>query len=112
MQVAFECKPEMADKLRAMARDEFRKLAQNGPTDEQFSRTLENFKKNVPENRISNSYWMNNLVRYSRFGFDYDKEYEEAVTSLTKEGIKEAARRLYESGNFIEFAQMPGKTTE
>ena len=112
MQVAFECKPEMADKLRAMARDEFRKLAENGPTDEQFSRTLENFKKNVPENRISNSYWMNNLVRYSKFGFDYDKEYEEAVASLTKEGIKEAARRLYESGNFIEFAQMPGKTTE
>ena len=52
------------------------------------------------------------IVRYSKFGFDYDKEYEEAVTSLTKEGIKEAARRLYESGNFIEFAQMPGKTTE
>lgn len=112
MQVAFECKPEMAGKLRAMARDEFRKLAEYGPTDEQFSRTLENFKKNIPENRISNSYWMNNLVRYSKFGFDYDKEYEEAVTSLTKEGIKEAARRLYESGNFIEFAQMPGKTTE
>ena len=112
MQVAFECKPEMADKLRAMARDEFRKLAENGPTDEQFNRTLENFKKNVPENRISNSYWMNNLVRYAKFGFDYDKEYEEAVASLTKEGIKEAARKLYESGNFLEFAQMPGKTTE
>ncbi len=112
MQVAFECKPEMADKLRAMARDEFRKLAENGPTDEQFNRTLENFKKNVPENRISNSYWMNNLVRFAKFGFDYDKEYEEAVASLTKEGIKEAARRLFESGNFLEFAQMPGKTTE
>ncbi len=112
MQVAFECKPEMADKLRAMARDEFRKLAENGPTDEQFSRTMENFKKNVPENRISNSYWMNNLVRFAKFGFDYDKEYEEAVASLTKEGIKEAARKLYESGNFLEFAQMPGKTTE
>ncbi len=112
MQVAFECKPEMADKLRAMARDEFRKLAENGPTDEQFNRTLKNFKKNVPENRISNSYWMNNLVRFAKFGFDYDKEYEEAVASLTKEGIKEAARRLFESGNFLEFAQMPGKTTE
>ena len=112
MQVAFECKPEMADKLRAMAKDEFRKLAENGPTDEQFNRTLENFKKNVPENRISNSYWMNNLVRFAKFGFDYDKEYEEAVASLTKEGIKEAARRLFESGNFLEFAQMPGKTTE
>ena len=112
MQVAFECKPEMADKLRSIARDEFRKLAENGPTDEQFTRTIENFKKNVPENRISNSYWMNNIVRYSRFGFDYDKEYEEAVSSLTKEGIKEAAARLFGSGNFIEFVQMPGKTKE
>lgn len=112
MQVAFECKPEMTDKLRAMARDEFRKLADNGPTDEQFNRTLENFKKNVPENRISNSYWMNNLVRFAKFGFDYDKEYEEAVSSMTKEDIRDAARRLFESGNFLEFAQMPGKTTE
>lgn len=112
MQVAFECKPEMADKLRSIAREEFRKLAENGPTDEQFTRTVENFKKNVPENRISNSYWMNNIVRYSRFGFDYDKEYEEAVSSLTKEGIKEAAARLFGSGNFIEFVQMPGKTKE
>ena len=112
MQVAFECKPDMADKLRKIARDEFRKLAENGPTDEQFTRTIENFKKNVPENRISNSYWMNNIVRYTRFGFDYDKEYEEAVSSLTKEGIKEAAARLYNSGNFIEFVQMPGKTKE
>ena len=112
MQVAFECKPEMAEKLKTIAREEFRKLAENGPTDEQFTRTVENFKKNVPENRISNSYWMNNIVRYSRFGFDYDKEYEEAVSSLTKEGIKEAAARLFGSGNFIEFVQMPGKTKE
>ena len=112
MQVAFECKPEMAEKLKTIAREEFRKLAENGPSDEQFTRTIENFKKNVPENRISNSYWMNNIVRYSRFGFDYDKEYEEAVSSLTKEGIKEAAARLYNSGNFIEFVQMPGKTKE
>ena len=112
MQVAFECKPEMAEKLKTIAREEFRKLAENGPSDEQFTRTIENFKKNVPENRISNSYWMNNIVRYSRFGFDYDKEYEEAVSSLTKEGIKEAAARLFGSGNFIEFVQMPGKTKE
>ena len=91
---------------------EFRKLAENGPTDEQFTRTLENFKKNVPENRISNNYWMSNIVRYARFGFDYDKEYEEAVSAITKEGIKEAAARFYKSGTFIEFTQKPGKTTE
>ena len=112
LQVAFECQPEKADKLKAMARDEFRKLAENGPTDEQFTRTVENFKKNIPENRINNSYWMNSIMKYCKFGFDYDKEYEAAVSSLTKEGIQEAARKLYASGNFLEFVQVPGKTSE
>ncbi|MBR5661745.1 MAG: insulinase family protein [Bacteroidales bacterium] len=112
LQVAFECKPDMAEKLKAIAKDEFRKLSENGPTDEQFTRTLENFKKNIPENRINNSYWLNNIIRYSKYGFDYDKEYEEAISALSKDSIKEAAAKLYNSGNFLEFAQMPGKTTE
>jgi zinc protease len=112
LQVGFECKPEMADKLKAMAKDEFRKLAENGPTDEQFARTVENFKKNIPENRINNSYWMSNLMRFCKKGIDYDKEYEAAISALSKEEIRKAAARLYNSGNFIEFVQMPGKTTE
>ena len=112
LQVAFECKPEMADKLKKIAVEEFHKLAKNGPTDEQLTRTIENFKKNVPENRINNSYWMSNLIRYYRYGIDYDKEYEAAVSAISKEEIMKAAARLYNSGNFIEFTQMPGKTAE
>ena len=112
IQVAFECKPEMADKLKAMAKDGLRKLAEEGPTDEQFTRTVENFKKNIPESRINNNYWMSSLIRYYKKGIDYDKEYEAAVSAITKEEIRKAAARLYNSGNFIEFVQMPGKTTE
>jgi len=112
IQVAFNCKPEMAEKLKTIARDEFRKLAENGPTDEQLTRVIENFKKNIPENRISNTYWMNSIVNYLKYGIDYDKEYEEAVSAISKEEIKNAAKRLYDSGNFIEFTQMPGKTAE
>ncbi len=95
-----------------MARDEFRKIAENGPSDEQLTRTVENFKKNIPESRINNSYWLSNLVRYLRYGYDYDKEYEEAVSAISKETLKEAAAKLYNSGNFVELVQMPGKTVE
>lgn len=113
LQVVFQCKPSMVNKLRNIAVDEFVKLATNGPTDEQLTRTVENFKKNVPENRINNSYWMNNLVRYYQFGGgDYDKEYEAAVNAITKESIREAAWKLVHSGNFIDFVQVPGKSTE
>ncbi|MBQ6253639.1 MAG: insulinase family protein [Bacteroidales bacterium] len=112
IQVAFACKPEMTGKLKTIAREKFRELSENGPTDEQLTRTIENFKKNIPENRINNSYWMNNLVRYLKYGLDYDKDYEEAVSGISKEAIREAAAKLYNSGNFIELVQVPGETAE
>lgn len=112
LQVYFNCKPALAEKLRALAQDGFRKLAEEGPTDEQFTRTVEHFKKNVPESRINNSYWLSDLLRYFRNGYDYDKEWEAAVGGLTKESIRDAAARLYNSGNFIEVVMMPGETTE
>ena len=103
----------MVNKLRNIAVDEFVKLATNGPTDEQLTRTVENFKNNVPENRINNSYWLSNLIRYYQFGGgDYDKEYEAAVNAISKESIREAAWKLVHSGNFIDFVQVPGKSTE
>ncbi len=112
LQVYFNSKPALAGKLRTLARDGLRKLAEEGPTDEQFTRTVEHFKKNVPESRINNSYWLSGLLRYFRNGYDYDKEWEAAVGGLTKEGIREAAARLYNSGNFVEVVMMPGETTE
>ena len=112
LQVYFNCKPAMAEKLRALAQEGFRKLAEEGPTDEQFKRTVEHFKKNVPESRINNSYWLSNILSYFREGYDNDKEWEAAVNGLTKEGIREAAARLYNSGNFVEVVMMPGETTE
>ena len=112
LQVYFNCKPALAEKLRALAQDGFRKLAEEGPTDEQFTRTVEHFKKNVPESRINNSYWLSDILRYFRNGYDYDKEWEAAVNGLTKESIRDAAAKLYNSGNFVEVVMMPGKTTE
>jgi len=111
-QIQYQCKPAMADKLREIAAAEFKKLGEEGPTDVQMTRTAENFKKNIPESRISNSYWLGNISNYLRYGNDYDKEYEAAVNSLTKEDIKEAARKMVESGNLIEIVMKPGKTTE
>ncbi len=112
LQVYFNCKPALAGKLRTLAQDGLRKLAEEGPTDEQFTRTVEHFKKNVPESRINNSYWLSDLLRYFRSGYDYDKEWEAAVDGLTKEGIREAAAKFRDSGNFVEVVMMPGETTE
>ena len=112
LQVVFQCKPALSMKLRQIAVDNLAKLADEGPTDVQMTRTIENFKKNLPEKRITNNYWLSNLQYFSRYGVDYDQEYEAAIGQLTKDNIQKAAQLLIYSGNFIEVVMLPGQTAE
>ncbi|MCD8208986.1 MAG: insulinase family protein, partial [Bacteroidales bacterium] len=105
--VAFDTKPESSEKLRQMAVDEFEKFATEGPSDEYFARTVENFKKNIPESRISNNYWLSNLSNYVKYGEDFDALFEAAVESLTAEEVKAAAQFILSSENWIEVVMMP-----
>ena len=107
LQIAFACKPELCDTLVSTAQAIVEDMAKNGPTDEEFNMTLLNLKKNVPESRINNGYWMNLIKDYNLLPVEYDKAYEEGVNNLTAADIQNAARVLVESGNIIEFVQKP-----
>jgi len=113
IQVYFDTNPSSADKLRELAVSGLKKLAEEGPTEEQMTRVRENFAKNIPENRITNSYWIENINYWYRYdGLDYDKEYEAAVAALTSESIKNAVSKVLASGNFTEVVMSPDKTAE
>ena len=112
IQVAFETNPTQCEKLISLAKEGLRKLAYEGPTEEQMTRTLENFRKGIPEKRINNSYWLGNLLTNEYRGIDYDAEYEAAVNEISAEGIKEVLQKVLESGNFIEVVMSPDKTAE
>ena len=112
LQVYFNSKPALLERLKSLAVEGLKKIADEGPTDEQFTRTIENFKKNIPEKRILNSYWLDCIISEYRDNINYDKEYEAAVNGMTKESIQAAAKALVESGNFIEVVMEPGQTTE
>ena len=105
--MAFACKPELCDTLVSTAQVIVEDMAKNGPTEEEFNMTILNLKKNVPENRINNGYWMNLIKDYNLLPVEYDKAYEEAVNNLTAADVQNAARALVESGNIIEFVQKP-----
>ncbi len=110
LQVYFDTNPESADKLREMAVRNLKDLVADGPTEEQMSRTIENFKKNVPENRITNSWWLNALQMYYNYdGLDYDKEYEAAVNEISAENIENALNAVLDQNNFIEIMMSPEK---
>ena len=90
-----------------MAKDGLKQIAENGPEAEKFDRTVKNLEKKIPENRIANWYWMEQLMQANNYGVDYDGNIEAAVASLTPDDIKTLAARLLASGNFIEVIMRP-----
>ena len=107
--VLFSTNPEAAEKLSQIAIDELKKYAQNGPTEEQFNKALENLKKNLPEKRINNNYWMNALNENLRYGIDPDAEYEAALESVTAEDIKAVLQAVLAQENFIQVMLAPAE---
>ena len=107
IQISFDTNPEAAPKLIELAVKGLNDLAQNGPTAEQMSKAVENLKKNLPESRISNSYWMGAIDNWYEFGIDYDKEYEEALNSITVEDIKKVLQDILAQNNMVQIVSAP-----
>lgn len=108
-QVYFNTNPESVEKLSALAVKGLKELAENGPSQEHFNMAVENFKKNVPESRITNNYWMNCIQIWNQFGFDQDTEYEAALNTLTPEDVKAALQELLSQGNVINLSSFPAE---
>ena len=107
IQVYFDTNPEAAARLIKSAVDGLKNLAADGPTEEQLNRAIENAKKNLPESRISNSYWRDALMYWNRYGMDYDKEFETAISEISAENIKAVLNEVLSQNNFIEIVMSP-----
>ena len=108
-QIYFNTNPEAVEKLGNLAEKGLKELAANGPSQEQFNMAIENFKKNLPESRINNSYWMNCLQNWVQLGIVYDQEYEDALNTLTTEDVKAALQQLLSQDNVIKIASFPAE---
>ena len=111
-QLYYDCRPSLADKLRSLAADELLKMAEEGPTTEEFEMTVKNLQKNIPEREIRNNYWMGVLQSWYQYGFDIDEGNKKAVEALTPEAIRDMARQLLGSGNSAVLVMRPGNTAE
>lgn len=110
IQVYFNTNPEQSDRLRELAVKGLEDLAANGPTEEQLSMAIENFKKKLPESRISNAYWLGNLQNWYNYdGEDFDALYEQAIDEISAEDIKSVLSSILAQNNFIEIVMGPEK---
>jgi zinc protease len=78
---------------------ELNKLATEGPSDADFQKLKEYMLKTDTQNRQENSYWMDGLVNWYRNGVDHVTGYADAVNAMTKDDIRDFARRLLDAGN-------------
>ena len=109
LMVQFDTNPEQAEKLSGLTAKYLKEFAQNGPTAEELAMALENLKKNVPESRISNSYWMSALDLNLEYGVDYDAEYEAALNSVTAEDVKSLLQAVLAQDNFLQIVLAPAE---
>ena len=112
IQVVFACRPSLCDKLRGMALQGIRELAENGPTDDEVTSAVLNLKKNIPEQRLTNGYWKNAIEEYELFGRDTDADYEAAVNALDKATLQSVLQEILAQGNYIEVVMKPANTAE
>ncbi len=112
LQIVYQTNPPSADKLRSLALEGLRKVASEGPTAEQYDKTVKNLEKNIPELRINNNYWRMRLKEWYDYGIDYDKDHEAALKTLTPEKVKALAAKFLAEGNLIEVVMRPDNTGE
>jgi len=110
--VGWDCKPALCDKLRQLAINGLKDLAENGATDDEFASAKLNLQKNLPESRQRNNWWLNSIELYLTYGQDRDKLYEEAINNLAKEDLTSLLQEILAQGNFIEVVMKPAATAE
>ena len=112
VQVVFAARPSLCDKLRDLAIQGINDLAANGPTDEEVTSAILNLKKNIPERRLTNTYWQSAIESYELYGHNVDAENEAAINALTKEKIQSVLKEVLAQGNLLEVVMKPANTAE
>lgn len=107
--VDFETQFEKSKKLIDMTHRGLEDLAANGPTDEEMKKTIETFKKNIPESKKRVGYYLNKLSDYYAWGKDMTDSEDAINKNVTRENIQKMAQLLVNNKNRSEVIMNPAK---
>jgi zinc protease len=110
--VGFDCKPALCDKLRQLAIDGIKDLAQNGPTDDEMNSAKLNLQKNLPESRQRNAWWRSSIFMHEIYGEDRNAAYEAAINALDKATLQKTLQEVLAQNNFVEVVMKPDNAAE
>jgi zinc protease len=107
--MTFDTDPEKADYLKAIVYREIYKILENGPTPDDFEKTIQNILKDREQARNHNNFWLNALSGYYIQGINFadPSNYEDLIKGLTVADIRYFAREFFTDGNTIEVVFLP-----
>ena len=87
MNISFDCDPGRAGDLKSKVFLELDKLAKEGPSSEDLSKTVENMLKTREQSKEHNSYYLNSIYGYYVNGINYDDpvNYEDILKGINQE---------------------------
>lgn len=112
LQISWDMNPEMAEKLVVKVIEGIKDMAENGPTEEQYNMSKENFLKELSEDRMSNSWWLNQTRFTMRYGIDEASNEQELIESVTPADIQALAAKIVSQPNFISLVMVPQAQAE
>ncbi len=107
--IMFDTDPEKASYLKELIYKELNELAENGPSDKDLSKTIENMLKDREENREHNSYWMSTIHNYYLHGYNFDlpSNYTDIIKGARKKDIQQLMKSFYKDANVVDVMFSP-----
>ena len=109
MQIRFDCAPERYEELKGIIYKELEKLASEGPSEVDLSKTVENILKDREESKEHNSYYLNTLYNYyvHDINFDDPANYENIVKNLSIQDVQKVMESFFTDPNIVDVVFIP-----
>jgi zinc protease len=109
MQINFDCDPLRASDLKQKVYAELEKLANEGPSVEDLSKTTENILKDREEGKEHNAYYLSTLFSYYLYGFNFDDpaNYEDIVKGLSVNDVQKVMHAFFDNPNIVDVVFVP-----
>ena len=109
LSMRFDCDPEEADHLKPLIYKELDILLQDGPSETDLAKTVENMRKQREEMLRQNGFWMSALRSYYYHGINIaaPENYDHILDAVTVEVIRDAAGRMLDGADVVEITFRP-----
>ena len=97
----------MADELCDIIIDEFEQIAAEGPREDDFNKTREYLLKEWDNSLELNGSWMNYISTLTMYGTDYLADYRNELTAMSREKVRDLARKILADGNMVKVVMRP-----